>query len=264
MRIATFNVNSVRSRLPTLAAWLPSAAPGIVCVQETKVQDADFPAAELRTLGYGSSFRGEKTYNGVAVLWRRVPDEVTYGFDDGGPFDETRLAIARFGELWVVNSYVPQGREISHPMFQYKLEWFRRLRRLFERRFDAARDLVLWCGDLNVAAEPQDVHAPQLYEDHVCFHVDARRVFAECRAWGFVDVFRRFHPEPGQYSFFDYRTPNAVQRGIGWRLDYVLATPRLAERASDARIDLTPRLGARPSDHAPVVAEFDLPGIDRR
>lgn len=257
MRIATFNANSIRSRLPAIGRFVESQAPDVVCIQETKVQDADYPSSDLESMGFRSAFRGEKSYNGVAVLSRVPADSTEFGFRDGGPADETRLVIARFGSLAIVNTYVPQGREIDHPMFAYKLEWFARLRRLFNTAFKRD-DRVLWVGDLNVAAEPEDVHSPQNYADHVCYHADVRRAFAECRAWGFVDVFRAFHPEPGQFSFFDYRTPNAAKRGIGWRLDYLLASPALAARARDAFIDLAPRLGDKPSDHTPVVGDFDL------
>lgn len=258
MRVATFNCNSVRSRLDTVLAWLRAHEPDILCLQETKVVDELFPAGAFRDAGYHASFRGMKAYNGVAVLSRRAPDETSFGLDDGGPADEPRLVCARFGDLHVVNTYVPQGRAIDHAMFPYKLEWFRRLRAQFERRF-TTRDLVLWAGDLNVAAEPIDVHNPEKREDHVCFHADARRAFAECRAWGFDDVFRRHHPEPGQYTFFDYRTAFDVARPEGWRLDYLLATPPLAARSRAAWIDLQPRLGARPSDHTFVAADFDAP-----
>lgn len=258
MRIATFNVNSIRSRIDVVRRWVETARPDVLCLQETKVQDPDFPALDIEGMGYRSVFRGEKTYNGVAVLSTRAPDAVEFGFRDGGQADETRLAIAKFGPLTVVNTYVPQGREVDHPMFAYKLEWFARLRRLFDARFSPA-DALLWCGDLNVAAGPDDVHSPEQYADHVCYHPDARAAFAACMAWGFVDVFRRFHPEPGQYSFFDYRTPNALKRGIGWRLDYLLASPALAARATGSFIDTEPRRAEKPSDHTVVVADFDLP-----
>ena len=142
-------------------------------------------------------------------------------------------------------------------MYAYKLEWFRRLRRLFDAQCRPT-DHVLWCGDLNVAATPQDVHSPELYEDHVCFHRDVRRAFADTCAWGFTDVFRKFHPEPDRYSFFDYRTINAVKRNIGWRLDYLLASPALAAKATAADIDLGPRQQLKASDHTPVWAEFKL------
>lgn len=258
MKIATFNVNSIRARMDALNTWTSMHAPDILCLQETKVTDPEFPRAEVEALGYRAAFCGEPKYNGVAILSRNAPDSVSFGFDDGGPADASRLAVARFGALTVVNTYVPQGREITHEMFQYKLTWFARLRRWFEKHA-SPKNLVLWMGDLNVAAEPEDVHAPERYGEHVCFHADARRAFAECRAWGFQDVFRSFHPEPGRYSFFDYRTWGALERNLGWRLDYILATPPAARAAKACDIDPAPRRAAKPSDHTVVFAEFDLP-----
>lgn len=257
MRIATFNANSIRSRLAVVVGWLERHRPDILCLQETKAQDADFPRDALRAAGYHAEFRGEKTYNGVAVLSREAPDEVAFGLDDGGPADETRLLCARFGALHIVNTYVPQGREIDHPMYAYKLEWFARLRRYFERHF-SPRSAVVWTGDLNVAPTPNDVHNPQDQAQHVCFHEAVRCAFEAARAWGFTDVFRRLHPEPGHFSFFDYRTPDAVRRKMGWRIDLILATPRVDHACRAAWIDLEPRLGDRPSDHTFVAGDFDL------
>lgn len=256
MRIATFNANSIRSRLDAVLAWLGRERPDVLCVQETKVQDAEFPADPIRAAGYHVTFRGQKAYNGVAVISRAEPDEVAFGLDDE-PRDESRLLHARFGKLHVVNTYVPQGREVEHEMFQYKLQWFRRLRAYFDKRFKTS-DLLLWTGDLNVAAEPEDVHNPAERGNHVCYHADARSAFAACRAWGFVDVYRRHHPEPGRYTFFDYRTPNAAKRGLGWRIDYLLASPALAKTSRAAEIDVEPRLAPKSSDHTFLFADFDL------
>lgn len=257
MRTATYNCNSIRTRLDLVLDWLPRAQPDLLALQETKVVDELFPVAPFRALGYHVVHRGMKAYNGVALLSRRPPDEVAFGFDDAGPADEPRLLHARFGALHVVNTYVPQGRAIDHPMFAYKVDWFARLRRWFAARFTPA-DSVLWLGDLNVAAEPIDVNNPEDREDHVCYHAAARRAFADCRAWGFEDVFRRFHPGPGHYSFFDYRKPFTPDRKEGWRLDYQLATPPLAAAARASTIDFAPRAAPRPSDHTPVLAEFDV------
>ena len=258
MRIATFNCNSIRSRMDTVLAWLAAHKPDVLCLQETKVQDHEFPEAPIREAGYQIAFRGMKAYNGVAILSRVAPDAVRFGIDDSaGPADEPRLAHAQFGRLHVVNTYVPQGRAIDHEMFRYKVEWFGRLRRYFGRHFKAG-DLVLWTGDINVAAEPIDVHNPETREGHVCYHIDARNAFADVRAWGFEDVFRKFHPEPGHYTFFDYRTAFRGKKGEGWRIDYLLATKPLAALARDAWIDLEPRMGPKPSDHTFLAADFDL------
>jgi exodeoxyribonuclease-3 len=180
---------------------------------------------------------------------------VRFGLDDGGQADETRLAYARIGTVHVVNAYVPQGREIDHPMYAYKLRWFGRLRDYFDRHF-TPRSRLAWVGDLNVAPEAMDIHNASEQERHVCYHIDVRKVFASTVQWGFRDVFRKHHPEPGQYTFFDYRTVNAVKRNMGWRIDHILATPPLAARSTAAWVDLKPRLSDKPSDHTFVVADF--------
>ena len=257
MKIATFNANSIRARLDAVLKWLHAQKPDVLCLQETKVTDGEFPADDIRAAGYHAAFRGEKTYNGVAVLSLAEPDAVHFGFDDEGPSDETRLVRARFGSVHVVNTYVPQGRDIEHAMYAYKLQWFERLKRYFDRHF-TTRQNVLWLGDLNVAPQAMDIHNAEQQLNHVCYHVDVRRAFAGTVAWGFEDVFRKHHPEPGQFTFFDYRTPGAARRKMGWRIDHLLATPPLARRCTHAYIDLDPRLEERPSDHTFLVGEFDV------
>ncbi|NQT94084.1 MAG: exodeoxyribonuclease III [Lentisphaerae bacterium] len=257
MRIATFNANSVRVRLPIILEWLQAYSPDILCIQETKVQDKDFPADAFMDCGYHVTFKGQKTYNGVAVVSRTTPTAVRFGFDDDGPTDETRLADVSFGALHIVNTYVPQGREISHEMYPYKLEWFERLKAYFETHF-TPRKRVIWLGDLNVAPEAIDVHNAPRQQDHVCHHVAVREAFAETVAWGFTDVFRLHHPEPGQYTFYDFRAANPVEQNKGWRVDHILATRSLVKKCSDSFIDLEPRKGSRPSDHTFLVADFNL------
>jgi exodeoxyribonuclease III len=256
MKIATFNANSVRSRTEPILRWLREHSPDVLCLQETKATDADFPKEPLERAGYRAAFRGEKSYNGVAILSRVAPARVQFGFDDGGPADEARLMHARFGGLHVINTYVPQGREIEHPMYAYKLEWFRRLKDLFARRLSPRED-VLWLGDMNVAPQALDVHNPQRQTQHVCYHSAVRAAFADTAGWGFVDVFRKHCPQPGQYSFFDYRTRDAVRKKTGWRIDHIMATAPLARRSVRAGIDLEPRLREKPSDHTFLFAEFE-------
>ena len=257
MLVATFNCNSIRSRMETILAWLAEKQPDVLCLQETKVQDHEFPAQPIRDAGYHVAFKGQKSYNGVAILSRKEPRDVHFGLDDGGQADEPRLVSAVIDGVTIVNTYVPQGRDIDHEMFQYKLAWFKRLRGQFDRKFKMS-DLVIWTGDLNVAAEPIDVHNPEDQEHHVCYHADVRKAFADCCAWGFVDVFRKHHPEPGHYTFFDYRTLSAVKRGMGWRIDYILASPALAEKSVDSWIDVEPRLKPKASDHTFLAAEFQV------
>ncbi len=255
MRIATFNANSIRVRLPVVLDWLNRFQPDVLAVQETKTPDDSFPRAELEAAGWKTVFRGEKGYNGVALISRAALEDASFGLDSD-PRDEPRLIVARANGIWIFNTYVPQGREITHDMYAYKLKWFDRLRKMFERRLAEGADAI-WMGDLNVAAEPLDVHSPDLYEGHVCFHEDVRRAFARCRDGLFRDVVREKHPGERLYSFFDYRTPRAVQRNIGWRLDYILATPRLADRCVAAEIDPEPRRHSPSSDHTFVWADFE-------
>ncbi|MBA4387276.1 MAG: exodeoxyribonuclease III [Verrucomicrobia bacterium] len=257
MKIATFNANSIRSRLDIVLAWLGEQKPDVLCVQETKVVDNDFPSLAFTEAGYNVVFRGEKSYNGVCIISKSKPANVSFGLDDGEQADETRLAYARIGSVHVVNTYVPQGREIDNPMYPYKLKWLARLKKYFDRHF-TPRDNVVWLGDMNVAPEAIDIHNAEQQADHVCYHVDVRKAFADTVAWGYVDVFRKHHPEPGQYSFFDYRTINAVKRNMGWRVDHIMATKPLATLCTDAFIDLKPRLKEKPSDHTFMAAEFRI------
>ncbi len=254
-RVATFNVNSIRSRLDPVLSWLKAHQPDVMAVQETKVTDDLFPTAAFEAIGYTPVFRGQKSYNGVALLCRTPPQHVSFGFSDDGPIDDTRLMRADFADWTLVNTYVPQGRAVDHPMYAYKIEWFRRLRRWLEGQF-TDQDSLLWVGDMNVAHDPIDVHNPEQRAQHVCYHADARAAFAHCREWGFVDTFRLHHPEAGHYTFYDYRNNRNLDEGKGWRIDYILASPPLAARCTNAYIDLEPRRGPRPSDHTVLVAEF--------
>ncbi|MBN1440517.1 MAG: exodeoxyribonuclease III [Anaerolineales bacterium] len=256
MKIATFNCNSVRMRIDQIVRWLKRERPDILCLQETKVQDSDFPQAAFDKAGYYVVFRGQKAYAGVAVVSREETSDILFGIDDGGEPDEARLIQLRAAGVTVINTYVPQGRSADSEHFAYKLEWLARFHRLLERRF-APNDRLVWCGDLNVAPEPIDLHDPKANKDHVDFHPLAREALENVRAWGLADVFRRLHPdEPGHYTFWDYRVANAVKRNIGWRVDHIWATEPVALRAAKAWIDVKARKVKRPSDHTFLVAEF--------
>jgi len=257
-RIATYNVNSIRSRLHILMPWLRENRPDVICLQETKVEDSKFPQTEFTDAGYHIAFRGERQYNGVAVASLEKPEAVACGLGDGATADEDRLLQVSFPHVTVVNTYVPQGREREAPQFAYKLEWFQRLRRYFDRSFSPEQPLI-WCGDLNVAPEAIDVHDPKRLRGHVCFTPEVWEAFDHVKEWGFVDVFRKHHPgEEQQYSFFDYRVPKSVARKLGWRVDHILATAPLAEKSTHCWIDLAPRMAEKPSDHTVVLAEFKL------
>ena len=254
MIIATFNVNSVRTRINILQRWLNEIKPDLLFMQETKTQDKFFPEAAFNELGYTCYYHGEKSYNGVAVIVKKgINDiDVKFGFNDG-EFD-TRVLTLRHGELVILNTYVPQGKSITHPDFVIKKKFFARVREVIERERDK---LFLWLGDLNVAPEDIDVTNPENKRSHVCFCDEIRGVFADTRR-GLADVLRRFNESPGVFTFYDYRVIDAVNKNIGWRIDHMLASERLADLAESCYPDTRPRTWERPSDHVPLVAEFRI------
>ncbi len=255
MKVASFNVNSLRARLPIVLAWLAEYHPNILCVQETKVQDNDFPIEAFNKTDYKCVFKGQKSYNGVAIFSRNEITNVKFGFDDE-PKDEARLIKAEINGVNIINTYIPQGYLPDSQKFEYKLNWFGRLHSFFEKNFKPS-DPVLWVGDLNVAPQPIDVYDPVNLLGHVCFHPEVHKALEEVLQWGFVDVFRMHCKEAGQYTFWDYRLRNSFQRNLGWRLDHIMATKPLAEKCTACYIDAQPRFAERPSDHTPIITEFE-------
>ena len=256
MKIATWNVNSIRKRLPLLLEWLERQQPDVLCLQETKVLDSAFPLLALQGTGYHIEYRGKSAYNGVATLTREKPEHVGYGFRQGEDDEDDRLLLTRVAGLTIVNTYVPQGYKVKSDRYAYKLIWFRRLRRLFEDSFNPT-DRVVWLGDVNVAPEPIDVYHPDRRVMDPDFHIDARNAYKETVSWGFVDVFRKLHPDRIQYTYWDYYR-NAFENGWGWRIDHILATEPVAALCRAADVDLEPRRAAAASDHTVLWAEFDL------
>jgi exodeoxyribonuclease-3 len=257
MKVATFNANGIRARLSIILEWLAKESPDVLCLQETKVQDGDFPRQPIEDLGYQATFRGQKAYNGVAILSKRPPETVSFGFGDGDVAEEPRLVTAIFHDMPIVNTYVPQGYAPESEKFKYKLGWFRRLKDYFSEHFTPSAPL-LWAGDFNVAPEPLDVYDPEKLLGSVGFHPKEQAALAAVKAWGFVDVFRKHEKGSKMYTFWDYRLPQAVKRGLGWRIDHLWTTPSLAEKSIGAWIDMEPRLAHKPSDHTFVIAEFDM------
>lgn len=255
MKIASFNVNSLRVRLPLVLQWLTANEPVVLCVQETKVQDFDFPAGAFEEIGYRYAFKGQKTYNGVAIFSKSNIENVELGFENE-PFDKPRLIKAEIDGVAIVNTYIPQGYLVESEKFEYKLDWFKRLRQFFESHFTPA-EAVVWVGDLNVAPLPIDVHDPDGLFGHVCYNAEVHRALNEVIQWGFVDVFRKHCDKSGQYTFWDYRIRGALKRNLGWRLDHIMATESLANKSISCYIDKEPRAAQRPSDHTPIIAEFD-------
>ena len=254
MKVATWNVNSVRARRERLLQWLERHPVDVLCLQELKVTDADFPTQELREAGYAAAVSGQRTYNGVAILAREEPRDVERGLGDDEDDPAARLIAARVAGLRVVSAYFPNGGSLGSDKWLYKLEWMRRLGGWLRRRCDPDEALVL-CGDFNVAPEARDVHDPAVWEDSVLYHPEAREALEQIRNFGFVDLFRRHRPEAGLYSWWDYRMLG-FQKGRGLRIDHVWGTREVAERSRGADIDREERKGKRPSDHAPVVVEL--------
>ena len=250
--LATWNVNSIRMRLPRLLAWLERRRPDVVCLQETKVEDADFPLAELAALGYQALLNGQRAYNGVAILSQAPPADSLRAWPDGVEDPQRRLLGATIEGVRVLNVYAPNGGEVGSDKYTYKLEWYRRLRAFLDQAVDPAAPVVL-CGDLNVAPEDRDVWDPDQWRGQTLCTEPERAAFRSLTAWGFQDALRLHQPETGGlYTWWDYRA-GAFHRGWGLRIDHVLLTAPLAARSAAVEIDRAERKGAKPSDHAPVV-----------
>jgi exodeoxyribonuclease-3 len=255
-KVATFNCNSVRARLPAVLSWLAQEVPDVLCLQETKVQDKDFPLSDFEGVGYQAAFTGQKSYNGVAILSKHPMADVRRRLYEAEG-EEARFIRAVVQGVPVINVYVPQGYAVGSEKFLYKLRWLRDLLDDIKTKCDPSLPLLV-AGDFNVALEPIDVHDPEGLKGEVCFHPDEQAVLREYLAWGLGDVLRRHHPEGGHYTFWDYRVPNALKRKIGWRIDYILATAPLIEKCTHVWIDTGARTGEKPSDHTYLVVEFDL------
>lgn len=254
MKIASWNVNSLRVRLPQLLDWLASRQPDIVALQETKLTDDQFPVAELLEAGYHALFSGQKTYNGVALLSRRPADgDVTTdlpGLDD----PQRRVLGAAFGDLYVLDLYVPNGQEVGSDKYAYKLDWLDKLHAFIGQQLQRFPRLVV-LGDFNIAPDERDVHDPQAWENSVLFSPPERQAFQRLLACGLHDSFRLFDQPEKVYSWWDYRM-NAFRRNIGLRIDHILISDALRPDCTASIVDKEVRRQERPSDHAPVIAEF--------
>lgn len=255
MKIATWNVNSIRARLPRLLAWLERAQPEVMCLQELKVATGAFPIEEIRQAGYFAAVNGQKTYNGVAILSRSELRDVMPDLGDGVEDPQARLLSARVSGVTVISAYFPNGGTVGSDGWTYKLDWMRRLRAYLERRFKPSQ-LIAVCGDFNVAPREADVCDPDEWRGTVLFHPEARAALEQIAEWGLVDPFQEKHPEGGIYSWWDYRQL-AFPRNKGLRIDHVFVTRPLMERCVSVEIDRQARKGKLPSDHAPVVAVFN-------
>ncbi len=254
MRIATWNVNSLRVRLEALQHWLTEDGPDVVCLQETKVTDDLFPAQALADVGYHTLFTGQKTYNGVALLSRLPMSDVRLALPGAPPADEKRFIAATIAGIQVINVYVPNGQAVGSPKFHYKLAWLQALQ-TFLRTAYTPEQPVLLCGDFNIAPEARDVYDVAKAEGEILFHPDEHAAFAQLVAWGLCDTLRLHQQEGGLYSWWDYRAM-AFRRNLGFRIDHILVTPPLAARCTAVTLERALRTLPKPSDHIPVVATF--------
>ena len=258
MRIVTWNVNSIRTRLPRCLALLARHRPDVLCLQETKVADGEFPSAPFEAAGYRATLHGQKTYNGVAILSRSEVENVQRGIPDGEGDEQARLLAATVGGVRVVNVYVPNGESVDSPKFPYKLRWLERLAAWLRQTADPSKPLLV-CGDFNIAPEDRDVHDPERWRGQVLFHPEEHKRLRSLCDWGLLDLLRGKHPEPGIFTWWDYRM-GSFHRGWGLRIDLLLGSPPLAGRCSEVSVDREERKEStgegKPSDHAPVIAEF--------
>ena len=255
MRITTWNVNSLRVRMEHLSRWLADHAVDAMALQELKLADEHFPHAEIEALGLHAICYGQKTYNGVAILSRSEATECAMGVPgDGDP--QRRVIAASVGPVRLVNVYVPNGQAVGSEKYTYKLAWLERLRGYLASLLEAHEHLLV-VGDFNIAPEDRDVHDPAAWEGSVHVSSPEREALAKIGSLGLVDLFRRFEQPKNSWSWWDYRM-NAFRRDHGLRIDLMLASKALAARCTACTIDRTPRTWERPSDHAPVTAEFDI------
>jgi len=250
-KIATWNVNSLRVRLPHVLAWLSANKPDVIALQEIKMPTEDFPYDEIKEAGYHAAVSGQKTYNGVAILSRKESTDIITdmpGLDD----HQRRVLAATVDSIRILNLYVPNGESVGSEKFQYKLHWLSKLDLFLKQELKKYPKLIV-LGDFNIAPANIDVHDPALWDGHVLFSEQERKAFQAILAVGFVDCFRHLSPDAVEYSWWDYRM-NAFKRKMGLRIDHILASAALDCKA--CFIDKGPRALERPSDHAPVVAEF--------
>jgi len=260
LKVASFNVNSIRARLPIVAQWLKKVKPDVLCLQETKAEDKDFPAAFFQEAGYQIIYSGQKSYNGVAIASRLPVESWQPRKPHSSYLDEARLITAEINGVTIVNTYIPQGQSPESDKFAYKLDWIRGMKDFFSQNFRPDMPII-WAGDFNVAPEAIDIHDPKRLLGHVGFHPEEHKALAYVKEWGFTDAFRLHCQEGGHYTFWDYRAPNGVKRNLGWRVDHIWITAPLVPQCRSAWIDKEPRLMDKPSDHTPVIAEFDLTGL---
>lgn len=255
MKIASWNVNSLKVRLEQVLDWCGTAEPDVLALQETKLTDANFPAAEIEAAGYHAVHSGQPTYNGVAILSRHHAPEDVVTDPPGVPDEQRRIIAATVGGVRVVNLYVVNGQAVGTDKYDYKLDWLDRVTDYVAGEMKRHEQVAV-VGDFNIAPEPADVHDPSKWEGKVLFSEPERQALKRIMDLGLKDSFRLFEQPESSFSWWDYRAA-AFRRGLGLRIDLVLVSEALAGCCTGAGIDVDPRRQERPSDHAPVWAEFE-------
>lgn len=253
MKIASWNVNSLKVRLPQVLDWLATQAPDVLCLQETKLEDKAFPFAEIEAAGYRAIHHGQKTYNGVAILAREEPADVVRGipnFDD----PQARVIAATIDNARIICAYVPNGQAVGSDKFEYKLKWLRALRDWLTDELQRHPRLAL-LGDYNIAPEDRDVYDPIAWQGQVLCSAPEREAFRALTHLGFADAFRLFEQTDKGFTWWDYRMM-AFRRNMGLRIDHILLSPALAAECTACGVDKAPRKLERPSDHAPIIADL--------
>ncbi len=254
MRIATWNVNSARARLPRIVDWLAVEKPDVVCLQEIKCVDEQFPAEPIEELGYHIETHGQKTYNGVAILSKSTPEDVVKGMPDDGEDEQSRVIAATIDGVRVLNLYVVNGKEVGDPKYDFKLAWMDRVAHYIQNDF-VISDPIVVTGDFNVTFDDRDLYDPEKWRDRILCSVPEREALAKMMKPGLHDAFRQFHEEAGHYTWWDFRT-RGFQRGNGLRIDHFLMSDAALSACTDVHVDTEERGREKPSDHAPVVATF--------
>ena len=252
MRLATWNVNSVRARLPRVLDWLGSRRPDVACLQEIKCLDEQFPRAEIEALGYLAETFGQKSYNGVALLTLQPLADVVRWRAEQAPDGEARVIAATAGDLRVINAYVVNGQAVGTDKYTYKLGWLAQLAE-FVRAQHAAHGKLVMVGDFNITFDDRDVYDPEEWRDKILCSVPERQALAALMASGLRDAFRHFTAEGGHYTYWDFYT-RGFQRGNGLRIDHILMSDSALAQCTAVEIDVEARKGEKPSDHAPVIA----------
>lgn len=255
LKIATWNVNSLKVRLPHVLDWLAAEQPDVLALQETKTQDENFPLDTIHEAGYQCVFAGQKTFNGVAILSKTPAQDVITDLPD---YDDhqRRVMGARYGEVYVLDLYVPNGSEVGSEKYAYKLAWLEAAHKVIKQLLEREKHLIV-LGDFNIAPEDRDVHDPAAWEGKVLVSEPERQALIKIQQEGLIDVFRLFEQEEKSFSWWDYRMLG-FRRNHGLRIDLILASRSLEKICRSSHIDKAPRRLEKPSDHAPVVAEFDL------